>query len=284
MDSISSTHHIFIRPNRAWVRVDWKALWAYRDLLFLLVRRDFIAKYRQTILGPLWGLVQPLLMTVVFTLVFNRVAKVPTDGVPSMLFYMSGLLVWNFFSQAVNASSATLVRNANLYGKVYFPRLIVPVALVVSNIFSFLIQALLFLGFFIYFRAKGAPGFGVNADIALFPLVLLQVLALSLGVGLWMSALTAKYRDLTQMTTFLLQIWMYASPVIYPLSLLPDKYRIYSQINPMTTPVEITKHMLLGAGSFDVAQWAISAATTLVILLTGLMIFQRTERSFVDTV
>lgn len=284
MDNLNPAHHILIRPNRSWCRVDWKALWAYRDLLGLLVRRDFLAKYRQTVLGPLWAIVQPLLMTVVFSLVFNRVAKVPTDGVPPMLFYMGGLLIWNYFSQSVNATSATLVRNSGLYGKVYFPRLIVPIALVTANLFSFLVQLLLFAGLYIYFMVRDAGGFGLDPSLVFLPVVLLQVILLSLGIGLWSSALTAKYRDLAQMTTFLLQIWMYGTPVIYPLSQLPDSLLVFAKLNPMTAPVEMTKYMLLGAGSFDWSLWGLSVLITAVILVTGLMVFQRVERTFVDTV
>lgn len=285
MHTLNPTHHVLIRANRNWVQVDWRSLWHYRDLLWLLVRRDFIAKYRQTILGPAWAVVQPVLTTLVFTVIFGRVAKLPTEGAPPVLFYLCGLVGWSYFAQTFTATSTTLVQNARLYGKVYFPRLIVPLSALFSNLMGYVIQLVTFLGFYVYFKSGAhASSFGVRWEAVFLPLLLLQVGVLSLGTGLWMSSLTAKYRDLSQMSAFIVQLWMYATPIIYPLSMLPPHLKWIASLNPMTAPVEAYRYIFLGAGSMNPSLWALSAAITLLIFVTGLMTFQRVERTFVDTV
>ncbi len=266
--------------------LDWRELFAYRDLLRLLVWRDFATRYKQTILGPLWHIFQPLLTTVIFTIVFSQVAELPTDGLPPTLFYLSGLLAWSYFSQTFNSTSSTLVANAGLFGKVYFPRLIVPLAGVVSNFVSFLIQLLSFFTILLIYRAAH-PGASVGprwSAIVFLPLILLQLAAFSLGIGLWLAALTTKFRDFSVLSGFLLQLWMYVTPVILPLAKVPPAWHLYVALNPVTMPVECFRYFLLGTGWVNVSLLFVSIATTAVALISGLLVFQRVEKTFVDVV
>lgn len=274
-----------IRPTRGFASVDMREVWAYRDLLWLLVWRDIAVRYKQTVLGPLWFVVQPVLTTVVFTVVFGTVARIPTAGVPPVLFYLCGLLAWNYFAQTFQSTSTTLVSNAGLFGKVYFPRLIVPLSGVFSNFVTVVIQLLTFAGFFVAFKfTAGADTFGLNPSVALLPLVLVQLAALSLGVGLWFAALTAKFRDFAVLSTFLVQLWMYVTPVIYPLEQIPERWRPFVALNPMTMPVECFRHMLLGAGTPTVPLLALSCVVTVLTVVSGVLVFRRVERTFVDVV
>ena len=281
-----SDYELVIRPTRGWVRLNLADIWGYRDLLLILVHRDFVAKYKQTILGPAWFILQPLLMTIVFTVIFGAVINIPTDGLPPVLFYFAGLLGWNYFAQTFQNTSGTLVNNAGLFGKVYFPRLIVPLAAVISNCMAFALQLATFLCIWAYFKIFTGAGatFGVSLAIVWLPLILLQIAALSFGVGLWLSAMTAKYRDFTFLSSFIIQIWMYATPVIYPLSQIPEKWRWLAVLNPMAMPVETIKYMFLGQGLVIPAYLAVSAAITLLLLLSGVLVFNRIEKTFVDTV
>ena len=263
----------------------WRDLWAYRDLLWLLVWRDFATRYKQTILGPLWFIVQPVLQTLIFSVVFGSFAKIPTAGVPAQLFYLCGLVPWGYFSQTFQSTSSTLVANAGLFGKVYFPRLIVPLAAALSNLLAFVIQFATFAAFYIFFKfTPQAASFGLQWDVLLLPIALLHVAALSFGVGLWLAALTAKFRDFTVLAGFLIQLWMYVTPVIYPLSQVPGRWRTLVALNPMTMPVECFRHALLGAGSPSVALLGLSVGITVVVLLSGLVIFQQVEKTFVDVI
>lgn len=277
---------VVIQPTKGLLRIDWRGLVEYRDLLVLLVRRDFLSKYKQSILGPAWFIIQPLLTTVVFTVIFGNVAKLPSDGVPKMLFYLCALVPWNYFAANLNSTSTTFTSNMGLFGKVYFPRLIIPLSVIVSNLITFAIQLLTFLGFFIYFKFFSAAGSLIrpNLELALMPLLLLQIAALSLGFGLLFTSLTVKYRDLAYAMAFLVQLWMYATPVVYPLSMVPHKWRVVAALNPMTSIVESFKHAFLGAGTVDIRYTAISVGITLVVLFLGLALFSRAERTFVDTV
>ena len=286
MLQLPSNYEIVIRPTRGWFHLNLADLWRYRDLLFLLVHRDFVARYKQTILGPAWFVLQPLLTTVVFSIIFSGIAKIPTDGLPPILFYLTGLLGWNYFAQIFQSTSGTLVVNAGLLGKAYFPRLVVPLSAVISNLFALALQLATLLAVWVYFQLfTGAGGqFGFSVGIVWFPLVLVQVAALSLGAGLWLSALTAKYRDLAFLSGFMTQIWMYATPVIYPLSQIPEKWRWISALNPMTTPVEAIRVMFLGQGTIVIAYLAMSVATTIVLLLSGVLVFNKVEKTFIDTV
>jgi len=276
---------IVLRPDTGWRSVELASIWQYRDLLSLLVWRDFVSKYKQTVLGPLWFIIQPLSMTLVFTVIFGKVAGLSTDGLPPVLFYLCGQLGWNYFSQNFSSNSATFVTNAGLFGKVYFPRLIVPLAALVSNLFAFAIQVATFLCFYLYFKyGRGAGGFGMDWRVGLLPLLVLQTAVLSLGVGLVMSALTAKYRDLTHLSALLIQVWMYATPVIYPLSEFPVRWRWVAALNPMTPIVEAFRLVLLGVGTVTPLHIVSSIATTVVVAVAGLMLFSRVEKTFVDIV
>jgi len=276
---------IVLRPSTSWRSLELAGIWQYRDLLSLLVWRDFVSKYKQTILGPLWFVIQPLCMTLVFTVIFGSVAGLSTDGLPPVLFYLCGQLGWNYFAQNFSSNSATFVSNAGLFGKVYFPRLVVPLAALVSNLFAFLIQVATFACFYIYFKyGRGAGGFGMDWHVFLLPLLVLQTAILSLGVGLVISALTAKYRDLTHVTALLIQVWMYATPVIYPLSAFPVKWRWVAAVNPMTPIVEAYRLLLLGVGTVEPMHMVGSIASTTIVVAAGLLLFGRVEKTFVDTI
>lgn len=279
-----SDYEFAIRPNSSWVRVDWRSLWEYRDLLLLLVRRDFVSRYKQTVLGPVWFVLQPVLMTLTFTVVFGKIARIPTDDVPPVLFYLCGLLGWNYFSQNFQSTSTALISNAELFKKVYFPRLVVPLAAVTSNLLAFGIQLVTFLAVYVFYKQCAPDGgrFGMGWTACMLPLIVLHIALFSLGVGLWLSALSAKYRDFQHLSTFLIQIWMYATPVIYPLSSIPEKWHWISVLNPMTVPVEMMRQVLLGSGSYNPTHLAVSIAGTLLTLISGLLVFQRVERTFAD--
>jgi lipopolysaccharide transport system permease protein len=275
-----------IQPTRGWARIPWRELVHYRDLLFLLVRRDFISRYKQTILGPLWFVIQPLMTTVVFTVIFGNVAQISTDGLPKPLFYMCGLLAWGYFAQCMGGTSTTFVSNAGLFGKVYFPRLIIPLSVVISSLMSFVIQLVTFLAFWVWFKFFTGAGalFHFTSFLLALPALLLLTAAIGLGVGLWMSALTAKYRDFTHLSAFLTQLWMFATPVVYPLSEVPQKWQWVSALNPMTGIVEVYRYALLGSGTVQPLFLGISAATTVIVLVTGMLVFAKTEKTFIDTV
>jgi lipopolysaccharide transport system permease protein len=281
----SREYELVLRADTSWLALELKGIWHYRDLLLLMVWRDFSSKYKQTILGPLWFILQPLLMTLVFTVIFGHVAALPTDGLPPMLFYLSGQLGWNYFAANFNSNSATLVNNAGLFSKVYFPRLVVPLSALISNIFAFGIQFVTFICFYSYFKtAMESATFGMSWLVVFLPLLVLQTALLSLGVGLLMSALTAKYRDLTHVSALLIQVWMYATPVIIPLSKFPEKWRWVVALNPMTAIVESFRLMLLGSGTVHFNHLVYSILVTMILLLSGLLAFGKVEKSFVDTV
>lgn len=277
---------INIQSNRPWWKPRVRELWAYRDLGVLLVRRDFLARYRQTILGPAWYLIQPLITVLVFTVIFGRFAGISTDGLPQFLFYQCGLLGFTLTSQTFTGTATSFTTNANLYGKVYFPRLIPPLATTGIQLIPFTLQALSLCGFWMYFRFYTEAGtrLEVTAHAWLLPLMLFHLMALGLGMGLLFSALTAKYRDFNHLIPFLAQIWMYASPVIYPLSEIPPRWMWLAQINPASPVIEWFRLAFLGAGTFTWGNYGISAALTVLVGVTGFLAFQRTERTFVDTV
>jgi lipopolysaccharide transport system permease protein len=287
MDGVKETpYEIHIAPSRRWLTLNSSELWEYRDLLVLLVQRDVISRYKQTLLGPLWFVVQPILTAIVFALIFGRVAGIPTDGIPGPLFYLCGLLGWTYFSQNVTTAGASFVNNSHLFGKVYFPRLIVPLATIVSNLVAFAIQLLPFLAFLGYHLATTVHGGAVQITwrFLLFPLPLLHVAVLSLGVSLLMSAATAKYRDLIHFNQFLIQIWMFATPIFYPLSKVPKNFEWVIWINPMSIPTETFRYCLLGRGRVDAPELALSVAFAFLLLLAGLAAYQRVERTVIDSV
>ncbi len=282
----TAPREIVIQSTRGFRFVDWRELYAYRDLLSLLVWRDFATRYKQTILGPLWHIFQPLLTTIIFTVVFSQIAELPTDGLPPTLFYLCGLLAWNYFAQTFNSTSSTLIANAGLFGKVYFPRLIVPLSSVISNVVSFLIQLVSFFVILFIYHASHPLSTALPrwSALVLLPLVLAQLAAFSLGIGLWLAALTTKFRDFTVLSGFLIQLWMYLTPIIMPLAKVPPHWHVFVALNPVTMPVECFRYLLLGTGWINVPLLLASIATTLVTLVSGVMIFQRVEKTFIDTV
>lgn len=272
-----------IKPVSGWFDIHLTELWRYRDLIMLFVRRDFVAVYKQTILGPIWFLIQPLFTTLIFTVIFGKVAKIPTDGLPQVLFYMSGIVAWRYFADCLNKTSDTFVANAGIFGKVWFPRLAVPISVVISNLITFGIQFLLFMGFWIYFLINGST---INPQplILLLPLLIVQMAALGLGFGIIVSSLTTKYRDLTHLVTFGVQLWMYATPIVYPTSQIPEKWQWLIALNPMAPIIESFRYAFLGAGTVHPWQIGLSIGTTLLILTIGIILFSRIEKSFMDTV
>lgn len=283
-------HEVVIEPWRGWFHLPWQELWEYRDLLVMLIQRDFTARYKQTILGPLWFILQPVLTTAMFVLVFGRVVGISTNGLPPVLFYFCGITVWGYFAQNVTNSSMTFTANAHLFGKVYFPRLVVPAGIVISNLAALALQIPLFFLIFAYYRFCTVAGSGLHFTWALllFPLLLAQISLLSFGVGLWLSSASAKYRDLAHLNAFLIQLWMFATPVIYPLSYplskLPPGLAWLVYLNPMAPLVEACRISLLGLGTVDRLGLEISVALTVLILLTGVAFFQRCERTAMDNV
>ena len=272
-----------IRPARPWFDVRLGDLWAYRDLVVLFVRRDFVSVYKQTILGPLWFLLQPLLTTVMFTLVFGRLAGIPTDGVPPFLFYMAGILPWTYFASCLTQTSNTFVANAGIFGKVWFPRLTVPVAAVITNLLTLAIQLVLFFGFYAYYLTRGASVAPTWALLTV-PLLVLQLAGLGLGCGIIVSSLTTRYRDLVHLVAFGVQLWMFATPVVYPSSRVPERWSWVVTVNPMASVIEQFRHAILGTPGVRPATALASVAVTVVLLVAGLVLFSRVEKRFVDTV
>ncbi|MBV6495236.1 MAG: ABC transporter permease [Acidobacteria bacterium] len=258
-------------------------VWNYRDLLLMFVKRDFVSFYKQTVLGPLWFFIQPLFTTIIFTFVFGNLAGLSTDGLPQPLFYMAGITAWNYFADCITKTSTVFKDNANIFGKVYFPRLILPLSIVTSNLVRFGVQMLLFIGMMGYYAVTGGS-FRITWAIILFPILVLLMALLGLGLGLIITALTTKYRDLSFLVTFGVQLVMYMTTVIYPLSAAPEKYKTLIQLNPMTGLIEAFRYAFLGQGELSVMSLGYSAVVTLSILLIGVLIFNKTERSFVDTV
>ena len=271
-----------ITPRRSLLDIPFHDLFYYRDLLFLFVKRDFVAFYKQTILGPLWFLIQPILTTLMMTLVFGNIAGLSTDGLPKVLFYLAGVTMWGYFSECLTKTATTFSDNAHLFGKVYFPRLITPLAIISSNLLKFAIQLALFLTFWGYFLAQGAIEPQLTA--LLFPALIVLMAMISLGLGLIFSAMTTKYRDLRFLLTFGIQLFMYATPVIYPVSTIPEKYAWIIRSNPITPLIETFRHGFLGAGHFSWTVLGYSAAFATIILMIGTIIFNKVEATFMDTV
>ena len=251
----------------------------------LMVKRDLTAIYKQTVLGPLWFVIQPLVTTVVFTIIFGKVAKIPTDGVPHFIFYMSGLVFWNYFQGVLNHAAGSLVGNMGLMSKVYFPRLIAPLSGVFVNLATLVLNSTIFLCFFAWFMLSGSSGMHPNAWLCIMPLLVIQCGLMGLGFGLWISALTIKYRDLRFALPFLIQLWMYATPIVYPASLvIRPGFKLLLWLNPMTAVVEFSRFAFTGKGVPDVGGLALSWAVTLIVLVSGLFLFNKVQRTFVDTI
>ena len=280
--TITSQHRLFDLHVRETLR--------YRDLIFLFVKRDFTAKYKQTILGPLWAVIQPLLTTVVFTIIFGRLAKLTTADapgdlmIPGFLFYMAGNICWGYFSTTINDVSSVFIRNRNIMGKVYFPRLVGPVSSECSNLISFGIQFALMLVILLIYIFTGSAGVRITPMLLLIPLLVLHLMILAIGCGIIVSSVTTKYRDLAMLVSFGLQLWQYGSPVAYGLELVPDQYRGLYLLNPVTPILTAFRYVLFGTGYFGISYYMVSLFVTGVIFLIGLVLFSRIERTFMDTI
>lgn len=273
-----------IRPHEKLWHIDLGEIWRYRDLIELFVRRNIVVQYKQTVLGPLWYLIQPILTVIMNMVVFGNIAKMSTDGMPQALFYMAGNICWFYFSNCLNQSSNTFVANQNMFGKVYFPRLVVPIAVVISNLLRFVIQVGLFVVLYLYFFVKGAP-IAPNWAILLTPLLVVMLAGLGLGFGILISSLTTKYRDFTILFTFIVQLWMYATPIVYPLSMVEKgTLRTLIMANPMTSIIEAFKYATLGQGYFSWFALGYSFLFMSVLLLFSVVIFNKVQRNFMDTV
>ena len=272
-----------IKPRTSLLDIDLKNVWRYRDLIYMYVKRDIVVQYKQTILGPIWYFVQPIMTTIMFMFVFGGIAQISTDGMPQPLFYMAGLLLWNYFSSCFTASSDIFGSNANVFGKVYFPRLVVPISAIISNLLKMLIQLVLFIFIYIYFAIKGAPVY-LNWSLLLFPVLVVMVALHGMSWGLIISSLTTKYRDLKFLISFGVQLLMYATPIIYPLSASPEKYRWVLELNPLTPIMETFKYSCMGCGALSWSGLLYSFIFMSVSLFLGIVIFSRQEKTFMDTV
>ncbi len=282
---LNSEWDLIITSKRGWLDIDLDEIWNYRDLTWLFVKRDFTTFYKQTLLGPIWYILQPLITTIVFTVIFNKVAKIPTDGVPPYLFYMSGIIAWNYFSNCLTSTANTFTSNAALFEKVYFPRIITPLSKVISGLIRFFVQFLMFIGFYFYFiifedfQIKYSIG-----SLIIIPFFILQMALLGQGIGMIISSLTSKYRDLSYFVSFGTQILMYVSPIVYPLSVVPEKYKNIILINPMTPIIEGFRFAFIGNGQLDFQMILYSMVITLIFFISGLLIFNKIEKTFIDTV
>jgi len=274
-----------IEARNGWLDLNIREWWRYRDLILLFVKRNFTVVYKQTILGPLWAILQPLLTTVIFTVVFGNLAGLPTDDVPPFLFYMCGNVAWSYFASCLNGTSKTFIDNSKVFGKVYFPRMAVPIATVITNLITFVIQFVFFLCFLLYFATRPDSIITLNWGLmGLCLAALLQMAMLGLGFGVIVSALTTKYRDLQMLVAFGVQLWMYATPVTYASSVVPAQYLALYRLNPMTPVIELFRAAFLGAGSFDLTSYFVSIGVTFMALFIGLILFNRIEKTFMDTV
>ena len=275
-----------IKPKEKLLQVDFKELWRYRDLTSLFVRRNITTQYKQTILGPLWYIIQPTITVLMYMVVFGGIAKIPTDGLPQPLFYLSGVCLWQYFSDCLNKTSSTFVANAGIFGKVYFPRMVVPISTVVSNLLRFGIQLGLFLVVYAIYQIWVIPGqIHTNWYALLLPVLVLMLAGLSLGFGILFSSMTTKYRDLQLMLDYFVRLWMYATPVVWPLSTITNaKLHLAMSLNPLTPIIEAFKYGFLGAGEFSWGGLAYSFAFTVVLLAVGVVLFNRVQRTFMDTV
>lgn len=274
---------LIIEPQQGLLDVNFKEIWNYRDLLFLFVKRDVVTVYKQTVLGPIWFFVQPIMTMLVYIVVFGNIAGIPTDGIPKPLFYLSGIIIWNYFSECFLKTSDTFTVNQDMFGKVYFPRLIMPLSKVVSGLIKFFIQFFLFIVVYLYFLVDGVP-VQLGVELLLVPYFIVLMALLGLGFGLIFTSMTTKYRDLKFLIQFGVQLLMYATPIIYPMSEIPEKIRYFIFFNPLSHIVEGFKLAFLGQGSLTTSGLLYSSFCTLIVLIVGILIFNKTEKTFVDTV
>ncbi|MGZ3921248.1 MAG: ABC transporter permease [Bacteroidia bacterium] len=275
---------LIIKPKNKWYQLDLASVWRYRDLLMLLVRRDFVSVYKQTILGPIWFFIQPVITTLTFTVIFGNLAKISTDSVPPILFYLAGITLWTYFSDCLTKTSNTFVANAGVFGKVYFPRLVVPISVLISNLIKLGIQVLLFFIVWIYYLNSDksiAPQWSL---LWLFPILILLMAGLGLGFGILISSLTTKYRDFTFLIGFGVQLMMYASPIVYPISIVSEKYKYWIMLNPISSIIESFKYIFLGSGYFSWSALGYSAVFMVILLAISVTVFNTVEKTFMDTV
>lgn len=281
-----------VKPKGKLLDLKIKETWTYRDLIYLFVKREFTSRYKQTVLGPLWAIIQPLLTTVVFTVIFGALANLTTADVfdmediliPQFLFYMSGTIAWTYFSSTVTSTSNTFIGNMHIMGKVYYPRMVMPISSALSNLISYIIQLLMFAVIMFISILTGQAVIHISASICLFPLLILQMIILSTGIGIILSSLTTKYRDLAMLVGFGLQLWQYASPVAYGLTLIPDKYIGLYLLNPVTPIITTMRYALFGVGYFNAYYYLISWLVTIIVFFIGLILFNKIEKTFMDTV
>ncbi len=272
-----------IKAESSLFAINFREIWQYRDLLFMLVKRDFITFYKQTILGPLWFIVQPLLTTLIFVILFGNIAKLSTDGIPQLAFYLAGITIWNYFSESLTKTSSVFTANASIFGKVYFPRLIMPLSIVASSLLKFAVQFALFILVVLYYTFV-AQSIQPNIWILFTPVLILLMALFALGVGMIFSSLTTKYKDLTFLLAFGIQLFMYITPVVYPSSALPEKFQILAKINPLSSIFECFRYAYLGTGTFTIADLLISTLVIVFLFFTGVLVFNKVEKSFMDTV
>ena len=272
-----------IKAESSLFAINFREIWHYRDLLFMLVKRDFITFYKQTILGPLWFIVQPLLTTLIFVILFGNIAKLSTDGIPQLAFYLAGITIWNYFSESLTKTSSVFTANASIFGKVYFPRLIMPLSIVASSLLKFAVQFALFILVVLYYTFV-AQSIQPNLWILFTPVLILLMALFALGVGMIFSSLTTKYKDLTFLLAFGIQLFMYITPVVYPSSALPEKFQILAKINPLSSIFECFRYAYLGTGTFTIADLLISTLVIVFLFFTGVLVFNIVEKSFMDTV
>lgn len=275
-----------ITPKNKFFRLNLKEVWQYRDLLFLFVKRDVITVYKQTVLGPLWYLIQPLFTSVTFTIIFNNVAGINTGTIPPFLFNLAGITVWNYFTACLNGTSDTFKANASIFGKVYFPRIITPLSVVISNLIKFGIQFIIFIAFYLFYYIKGAD-LTLNGLVIFFPVLITVMGILGLGLGMLISSMVTKYRDFSNLVTFGIQLLMYLSAVMYPMELIKDKLPKFGwlvEYNPLAYIIETSRYMLLNTGEISVLGLCYTLLVTITVFFVGLLIFNKTEKSFIDTV
>jgi len=274
---------LIIKPKRKLLEIPIREIIRYRDLIYLFVKRDFTTQYKQTILGPLWFVISPFLSTIIYTFIFGQLANIGTDGIPQTLFYFSGTILWTFFSGCFNDSCNVFITNAGIFGKVYFPRLVVPINYVLSHCIRTFIQFVMLIILFVYFVFKGAP-VHTSWYMLLFPFIFMWLAAIAVGTGIIISSITTKYRDLRNMVTFALSLGMYATPVVYPISEIPGKFRLIAYINPLSAPIELFRKWLFGVSSVDTRMILISLGVTVFLVFIGLILFNQNEQSFIDVI
>ena len=285
MVEIEKKWDLVITPNRRWLELNFSEIYEYRDLIWLFVKRDFTTFYKQTILGPLWFFIQPLISTIVFTIIFNKIGNISTNEVPPVLFYMSGIIAWNYFSTCLSSTASTFLDNVGIFGKVYFPRIVIPLSKVISGLAKFFVQMIMFFGFYLYYYLKGNNNIDPSLNtLILIPIMILQMAVLGQGIGMVISSLTTKYRDLSFLVTFGTQLLMYASPIVYPLSIVPENYKKIILANPMTPIIEGFRQAFIGKGSLEFNMLLYSIFFSIIIFLVGLIIFNRVEKTFIDTI